>query len=95
MLGDGTIGPRRFVIPAPVVGQITAAPSLNMDNLAPTVWVDGDGTDVGTLVAFKDDFDQPWINDVYTFVQFDVNGDLDPLGDVQAIDGGVGLDDVV
>jgi hypothetical protein len=92
------VGPRRYIIlPEDVQeGQISDPDELNVDNVGPTVYVDGE---VGMpaadeKVAFRDEFDQPWINADYEFLKYDAVEDeyLDD-GDVIAYDGGVGLND--
>jgi len=74
-LGDGTVGPRRFVIMEPEDGQIEDSNDLWLDNVAPDVWIDYEG-----VVAFNDDFDQWWVKGDYDFVAEDVMSDDSGVG---------------
>jgi hypothetical protein len=72
---------RRFVL-SPDPGLVLPA-ALNMDNLGPTIYVDGEAgmPNAALLVAFNDLFDEPWVKADYMFLQ-----------DITVIDGGVGVD---
>lgn len=78
-LSDGTIGPRRFVIPNPVEGQIEEPNTLNMDNEAPGIELDN--------VAFNPDFDEYWVKGDFDF--------LSPIDSWDNVSGMYGVEGIV
>jgi hypothetical protein len=78
-----------------ITPSLTTLAAINVDNVGPAVEIAGDGvgaiiTTVPALVAFNDNFDQQWISNTYLFTVWDPV--TNPLGDLAAVDGGIGLD---
>jgi hypothetical protein len=73
-----------------ITPSLTTLAALNVDNVAPAVNIAGDGSFVVPgSVAFNDNFDQFWISNTYAFTVY--NAISNPLGDMLAVDAGVGL----